>query len=63
MPSITLAALAALAALVALITPYYPEGRTGCMPDESIILRFRHRLEKHKLTDAILATVNGLLSS
>ena len=24
------------------------------MPDESTILRFRHRLEKHKLADAIL---------
>ena len=33
------------------------------MPDESTILRFRHRLEKHKLADAILATVNDLLSS
>ena len=31
------------------------------MPDESTILRFRHRLEKHKLADAILATVNDLL--
>ncbi len=33
----------------------------SCMPDESTILRFRHRLEKHKLTDQILATVNDLL--
>ena len=33
------------------------------MPDESTILRFRHRLEKHKLADGILATVNELLSS
>ena len=31
------------------------------MPDESTILRFRHRLEKHKLADQILATVNDLL--
>ena len=33
------------------------------LPDESTILRFRHRLEKHKLADAILATVNDVLSS
>jgi len=32
------------------------------MPDESTILRFRHRLEKHKLADAILEEVNALLS-
>jgi len=31
------------------------------MPDESTILRFRHRLEKYKPADAILATVNDLL--
>ena len=35
----------------------------GRMPDESTILRFRHRLEKHKLADGILATVNDLLGS
>ena len=35
----------------------------GRLPDESTILRFRHRLEKHKLADGILATVNELLSS
>lgn len=35
----------------------------GRLPDESTILRFRHRLEKHKLADDILATVNNLLSS
>ena len=35
----------------------------GQMPDESTILRFRHRLEKHKLADPLLATVNALLSS
>jgi IS5 family transposase len=34
----------------------------GRMPDESTILRFRHRLEKHKLADGILASVNHLLS-
>ena len=32
------------------------------LPDESTILRFRHRLEKHKLADQILVTVNELLS-
>ena len=37
-----------------------PHGR---MPDESTILRFRHRLEKHKLADQILATVNDLLAA
>ena len=35
----------------------------GRLPDESTILRFRHRLEKHELADGILATVNDLLSS
>ena len=33
------------------------------MPDESTILRFRHRLERHKLADQILATVNELLAA
>ena len=33
------------------------------MPDESTILRFRHRLEKHKLAEQILATVNELLAA
>ena len=32
------------------------------LPDESTILRFRHRLEKHKLSEQILAAVNELLS-
>jgi len=32
------------------------------MPDESTILRFRHRLEEHKLAEQILVTVNELLS-
>ena len=32
------------------------------LPDESTILRFRHRLEKHKLAEQILLTVNELLS-
>ena len=31
------------------------------IPDESTILRFRHLLEKHKLAERILATVNDLL--
>ena len=31
------------------------------MPDESTILRFRHRLEKYKLIEQILETVNQLL--
>ena len=33
------------------------------LPDESIILRFRHVLEKHKLADRFLALVNDLLGS
>ena len=32
------------------------------LPDESTILRFRHRLEKHKLSEKILAVVNDLLT-
>jgi IS5 family transposase len=32
------------------------------LPDESTILRFRHRLEKHKLAEQILTTVNELLT-
>ena len=32
------------------------------VPDESTILRFRHRLEKHKLADAMLQEINALLS-
>lgn len=31
-------------------------------PDESTILRFRHLLEKHKLSEQILQTVNDLLT-
>ena len=34
----------------------------GRLPDESTILRFRHRLEKHKLAEQILETVNELLT-
>jgi len=33
----------------------------GRLPDESTILRFRHRLEKHQLADRILSTINELL--
>lgn len=32
------------------------------MPDETTILRFRHRLEEHKLAEQILKTVNDLLT-
>ena len=32
------------------------------LPDESTILRFHHRLEKYKLAEQILATVNELLT-
>ena len=39
------------------------EGWDERLPDESTILRFRHALEKHKLTDQILQTVNDLLSA
>ena len=35
----------------------------GRPPDESTILRFRHRLEEHKLAEQMLATVNALLVS
>ena len=34
----------------------------GRLPDESTILRFRHRLETHKLAEQILQTVNDLLT-
>ena len=48
-------------------TPIYREfaglDAHGRMPDESTILRFRHRLEKHKLAEQILATVNDLLAA
>lgn len=46
-------------------TPLYREfaqlQEFGRLPDESTILRFRHRLEKHKLAQQILTTVNDLL--
>jgi transposase, IS5 family len=34
----------------------------GRLPDESTILRFRHRLEKHKLAQKILSVVNDMLA-
>jgi IS5 family transposase len=47
-------------------TPLYHEfariDESSRMPDESTILRFRHRLEKHKLAAQILLTVNELLT-
>ena len=46
-------------------TPLYREyaqlEEFGRLPDESTILRFRHRLEKHKLAEKILAVVNDIL--
>jgi IS5 family transposase len=48
-------------------TPLYREfaqlEEFGRLPDESTILRFRHRLEKHKLADQILSLVNEVLTS
>ena len=48
-------------------TPLYREfaqlQEFGRLPDESTILRFRHRLETHKLAEQILQTVNELLTS
>lgn len=47
-------------------TPLYRElaqqSEYARVPEESTILRFRHRLEKHKLADAILKEVNTLRS-
>ena len=47
-------------------TPLYSEfaqlEELARLPDESAILRFRHRLEKHKLAEQILGVVNDLLS-
>jgi len=47
-------------------TPLYREfaqlQELSRLPDESTILRFRHRLEKHKLSEQILQTVNDLLT-
>ena len=48
-------------------TPIYREfsglDAHGRVPDESTVLRFRHRLEKHNLAEQILATVNELLAA
>ena len=47
-------------------TPLYREfaqlDEFGRLPDESTILRFRHRLERHKLAEQILTTVNEILT-
>lgn len=47
-------------------TPLYREfaqfDEFARLPDESTILRFRHRLEKHKLAEQILLAVNELLT-
>ena len=47
-------------------TPLYSEfaqlEALSRLPDESTILRFRHRLEKYKLAEKILTVVNDLLS-
>ena len=47
-------------------TPLYSEfaqlEALSRLPDESTILRFRHRLEKNKLAEQILGVVNDLLS-
>lgn len=47
-------------------TPLYREfaqlDEFARLPDESTILRFRHRLEKHKLAEQILSVVNELLT-
>src|SRR5690349_9318799 len=37
------------------------EGRDTRLPDETTILRFRHLLERHKLSEQLLATVNDML--
>ena len=46
-------------------TPLFREfaglGWDSRLPDDSTILRFRHLLERHKLAEQILATVNDLL--
>lgn len=53
------------AELVALIEPYAPEsGRRGQQPFAvQTMLRFRYLLERHKLAEQILATVNALLQA
>jgi IS5 family transposase len=46
---------------IALFREFAGLGWDSRLPDESTILRFRHLLEKHKLAEQILATVNELL--
>ena len=46
---------------IALFREFAGLGWDSRIPDESTILRFRHLLEKHQLTDQILALVNDLL--
>ncbi len=46
---------------IALFREFAGLGWDSRIPDESTILRFRHLLEKNKLTDQILACVNDLL--
>ncbi len=48
---------------IALFREFAGLGWDSRIPDESTILRFRHLLEKHQLTDQILALVNDLLRS
>ena len=48
------------------VVPLYREfagldGWTQRLPDETTILRFRHLLQKHKLADQMLASINDLL--
>ena len=48
-------------------TPISPEftqlKELARMPNESTILRFRHRLEEHNLAHQILVTVNDLMTA
>src|SRR5918911_1803152 len=46
---------------IALFREFAGLGWDSRIPDESTILRFRHLLDKHKLADQMLATVNELL--
>ncbi len=48
---------------IALFREFAGLGWDSRLPDETTILRFRRLLEKHKLAEQILATVNELLSS
>ena len=48
---------------VPLYREFSPLEVNGRLLEKSTILRFRHRLEKRKLADAILATVNDLLGA